>query len=221
MTVLGVDGWKGRWVVARADGRRLEWHVRDEFADIVRDWPGVTVAVDMPIATTDGPRTVDEAARAWLRAHRGPWQSIFLTPTTAVVSAREAGRTHAEAMAGRPPGTPGTSIQAWHLIPAMLQVRDAIRAHPQAVVIEAHPECSFRAMDERIGLASKKTGRGAGERLRALSRDFDVDLAAAPADVPVDDLLDACAVAWTAARHDRGATFTLPEGATEAPRIVV
>lgn len=221
MTVIGVDGWKGRWVVALADGRGVGWHIRDEFDAILRDWPGVTVAVDMPIATTDGPRDVDTAGRAWLRAHGGPWQSIFLTPTTAVVSAHESGRTHAEAMAERAAGTPGTSIQAWHLIPAIVQVRDAISARPGATVIEAHPECSFRAMDARIGLESKKTGRGAGLRLRALSREFDLDLADAPPGVPVDDLLDACAVAWTAARHVRGEAFTLPDGATAAPRIVV
>lgn len=221
MSPVGVDGWQGRWVVAVADGRHLAWHIRDAFAEILRDWPAATIAVDMPIATTDGPRRVDVAGRAWLREHGGPWQSIFLTPSTAVVTARESGLTHAEAMAVRPGGTPGTSIQAWHLILSIVQVRDAIADRPAATVIEAHPECSFRAMDDRIGLASKKTGRGAGQRLRALLREFDVDLADAPADVPVDDLLDASAMAWTAARYERGEAFTLPEGATTAPRIVV
>lgn len=220
MTVVGVDGWKGRWVAAVADGRAITWRTHDDFADVLAAHPGRTVAVDMPIATTDGPRDVDAAGRAWLRDHGGPWQSIFLAPTTRTVAAYEAGRTHAEAMAGLAAGS-RVSIQAWNLIPAIVQVRDALAARPDAVVLEAHPECSFRAMDDRIGPASKKTGRGAGLRLRALSREFDVDLAGAPENVPVDDLLDACAVAWTAARHERGEHLTLPEGATAAPRIVV
>lgn len=220
MTVVGVDGWKGRWVAAVVEGRRLGWQVYDEFGEILRARPDAVVAVDMPVATTDGPRDVDTAGRAWLREHGGPWQSIFLAPTTATVSAWERHGDHTRAMADRG-DSPGTSIQAWNLIPAMVQVRDAIAAHPGVTVVEAHPECSFRAMDNRIGLASKKTGRGAGERLRALSREFEFDLAAAPADVPVDDLLDACAVAWTAARYERGEAFTLPAGAGAAPRIVV
>ncbi|GAB2463333.1 DUF429 domain-containing protein [Jatrophihabitans fulvus] len=220
MTVVGVDGWKGRWVAAVVSGRRLGWQVHATFADVLDAHPDTVVAVDMPIATTDGPRDVDAAGRGWLRAHGGPWQSIFLAPTTSTVAAFEAGRTHAEAMAGLPAGA-RTSIQAWNLIPAIVQVRDALAERPSAVVVEAHPECSFRAMDERIGLASKKTGRGAGVRLRALSLDLDVDLAAAPELVPVDDLLDAAAAAWTAARYERGAHLTLPEGAAAAPRIVV
>lgn len=220
MTVVGVDGWKGQWVAAVASGRSVRWEVHASFGLVLDAHPSAVIAVDMPIATTDGPRNVDAAGRAWLREHNGPWQSIFLAPTSRTVAAWERGLTHASAMADRG-SDPGTSIQAWNLIPAIVEVRDALAAHAGSTVIEAHPECSFRLLDDRVGLASKKTGLGAGRRLRALSRIFDVDLADAPPDVPVDDLLDACAVAWTAQRYERGDHLTLPGGATVAPRIVI
>ena len=139
---------------------------------------------------------------------------------TAPQSSQRIYRDHTRAMAARGDAA-GTSIQAWNLIPKIVEVRRTLAGNPDAVVVEAHPECSFRALDAEIGLASKKTGRGAGLRLRALRRAFDVDLADAPPDVPVDDLLDACATLWTAGRYARGEHLTLPEGATAAPRIVV
>ncbi|WP_073390682.1 DUF429 domain-containing protein [Jatrophihabitans endophyticus] len=217
-----MDGWKRGWVAAVADGRSLAWTAHATFADLLDVHGTSTVAVDMPIATTDGPREVDVAGQRWLREHGGSWSSIFLAPTTATVAAWEGDPNHSHAAAMAAKGdAPGTSIQAWYLIPKMVEVRDALATRPDARVVEAHPECSFRMMDDRIGRTSKKTGRGAGLRIRALAREFDLDLADAPADVPVDDVLDAAAVAWTAARVERGEHVTLPEGATRAPRIVI
>jgi predicted RNase H-like nuclease len=224
VTVVGVDGWRGRWVAAAADGRALTWTVHDTFAAVLTGHGGAAVvAVDMPIGVTHGPRESDTAARAWLREHGGTWSSIFLTPDAAAVDAWTRDRTHAQAMQERPAGTPGTSIQAWNLIPQIVQVRDALAAAPDRLVVEAHPECSLRRLDPSIGPVSKKTGLGVGRRLRALRRVFDLDLADAPADVPADDLLDAAAVAWTAARVERDDRdlLVLPEGATAWPRILI
>lgn len=217
MGTVGVDGWRGRWVAAHLAGREVSWTVHDTFAQVLDAFPGRTVAVDMPIGLTDGLRVVDEAARAWLRERGGRWQSIFLTPDRWTYEQWRAGRTHAQAMAARPAGAPGTSIQAWNLLPLIDQVGGVATGR----VVEAHPECSFRLLDARIGRASKKTAQGAGLRLRALAGVLDVDLAHAPPDVPVDDVLDATVLAWTAARYDRGEHLTLPPGATAAPRIVI
>jgi predicted RNase H-like nuclease len=216
MTAVGVDGWRGRWVAASLEDGAVRWRVHDTFASVLGAHPGV-VAVDMPVGTVEGPRSSDTAAREFLRAHGGPWQSIFLTPTSPTVDAYERGLTHAQAMAARPAGSAGTSVQAWNLLPAMVDVRDAITASGRTDVHEAHPECSFRALDPAIGPAGKKTGLGAGRRLRALGTQFAVELAEAPPDVPVDDLLDAAAVLWTARRVERGEAFALGDG----PRILV
>ena len=217
--VLGVDGWRDGWVVAVATGRHVEWvaypqprsGVRDAFARLLDDHPGATVAVDIPIGVVDGPRRSDRAAQDFLRGY-GTWQSIFLTPERAVVQAYEAGCSHAEAMAAqRSAGRAGTSIQAWNLIAKMLEVGRAVEARPGRRVVEAHPECSLRVLDPSIGTASKKTGRGVGLRLRALGSVFELpDLAYAPPGVPVDDLLDAAAVAWTAQRLVAGIATQLP-----------
>lgn len=222
--VVGVDGWGDGWVAAVADGRHVEWVAypqpgrasgapRDAFARLLDEHPGSTVAIDIPIGVSDGPRRSDRAAQDFLRgAGRGTWQSVFPTPERAVVEAFEDGRTHADAMAAqRTQGRPGTSIQAWNLIAKMLEVRDALRERPDRRIVEAHPECSLRTLAPAIGTASKKTGRGVGLRLRALATVFDLpDLADAPHGVPVDDLLDATAVAWTAQRLVAGIATTLP-----------
>jgi predicted RNase H-like nuclease len=86
----------------------------------------------------------------------------------------------------------------------------------QDQVVEAHPEVSFRVMSAAV-TDGKKTGRGVGQRIAAL-RDL-VDVAAAleeaPARIPLDDLLDALACAWTARRWSTGAAESLPDEAGE------
>ena len=69
-----------------------------------------------------------------------------------------------------------------------------------------HPELSVRALAPDVAFAPKKTARGAGQRIAALARW--VDPARALADLPggarLDDVLDALAAAWSAARWVRG-----------------
>lgn len=233
---VGVDGWKDGWVAAVAIGRRVEWRayrqprqgVRTAFASVLAEHVAHPIALDMPIGTTEGPREADSAARAFLRDRGGQWQSIFLAPTTSVVQAfeRSPRPTHGEVMAEqRARGLPGTSIQSWNLIAKIIEVRDALDAAPGANVVEAHPECSLRLLAAEAGVAigrdSKKTGRGVGLRLRALRAVFDLDLADAPPDVPVDDLLDACTLAWTARRCAQHRALALPRDASQPPRIVI
>jgi predicted RNase H-like nuclease len=59
----------------------------------------------------------------------------------------------------------------------------------------------------------KKTGPGEAERLALLSEAFADDLSAihSPIGAGRDDLVDACAAAWTAARFARGEAGRLPE----------
>lgn len=204
---------------AVTDGR-VGWMLHGSFGDVLQRFAGAVIAVDMPIGITDDTRPCDQAAQAFLRTLGASASSVFLAPTADALTQWEAGRTHAEAMAGRA-GRRGVSIQAWNLVPRIVDVRDALVQRPDAVVVESHPECSFRALDPGIGGASKKTARGAGRRLRALQRCFALDLADAPDAVPLDDVLDATVLVQAAQRFADGSALVLPEGATAAPRIVI
>jgi predicted RNase H-like nuclease len=79
-------------------------------------------------------------------------------------------------------------------------------------VHEVHPEVTFRAIAGRPLLLSKGTGGGALLRLRLLEQAgvcLPADLG--PAGIaPLDDVLDAAAVAWSAHRIATGSARTLP-----------
>ncbi|NYE35208.1 putative RNase H-like nuclease [Nocardioides cavernae] len=78
-------------------------------------------------------------------------------------------------------------------------------------MIEVHPEVSFARMAGAPVLARKKDPDGVRARREALAAHGIV----APAwfrgsGFGEDDLLDACAVAWTAVRHARGLSDSYP-----------
>jgi predicted RNase H-like nuclease len=124
-------------------------------------------------------------------------------------------------MAARENGSPGTSIQAWNLIARMVEVEAALEDRRRSAH-EVHPECSFRLLDPRIGATSKKTARGTGLRLRALQGVLDLPpLDKAPPLVPLDDLLDATVVAWTASRIAKRAADLVILGPDDGPRITI
>jgi predicted RNase H-like nuclease len=88
-----------------------------------------------------------------------------------------------------------------------------VRGRPGVQVIEAHPEVSFAEMVGVPIVASKKDPAGQQARLTAL---HGVGIAAPTNPVrgaALDDLLDACAVAWTAARYANGEAISLPDPA--------
>lgn len=220
MSVLGVDGWPRGWVAAKLDGRRVSWSVHATAGELVAAHADAeVVGIDMPIGTTDGPRDPDVAARTWLGRRGGSPSSIFPTPTTTTVAAHVAtGGDHAEAMRRLRGTEAGTSIQAWRLIPKIIEVADVADAR----FVEVHPECSFAELAPAAVAHSKKSAKGMALRWAALSSALDLpDLTEAPDRVPVDDLLDATVAAWSAARHAAGRSFSFPANATAPPRIVV
>jgi len=75
-------------------------------------------------------------------------------------------------------------------------------------VFEVHPEASFRELLGRA-LSPKRTAAGASERRLALAN-ARIDLPDLP--YPLEDVLDAAVVAWSAARYARGEALPLPEG---------
>jgi predicted RNase H-like nuclease/ADP-ribose pyrophosphatase YjhB (NUDIX family) len=212
--VLGVDACPAGWVGVVLDpSLRASVFVAADIAALValvreqHDVP--VVAVDIPIGLPDdGGRLADAEAR---RVLVGKSSSVFSTP---VRSALEAA-TYAEAREANLAATDGrtsVSAQAYALRAKVLQVDAWVRSGPGAEVIEVHPEVSFARMADGPVLVRKKDSDGVRVRREALAAH---GIVAPPwfrgAGFGEDDLLDACAVAWTAVRHALGVSESFPE----------
>jgi predicted RNase H-like nuclease len=194
-SVAGVDGTRDGWVAVV---------VEDGVLSAVRRLVGVDVgfeeladaeviAIDVPIGF--GPREADRLARSKVGV-----SSVFAIPPLEAFE--------------RPFGEGGgISAQAFAL-------RDRIR-HVTALAAkdgrfrEVHPELCFWAMNgERRLLHRKKSAGGALERIALLGAQgitLDLDRLGDASSVPLDDVLDAAACAWTAARIQSGAAVSLPD----------
>ncbi|HET9021771.1 MAG TPA: DUF429 domain-containing protein [Ornithinibacter sp.] len=210
--VLGVDGCRGGWVgaVLVPGAPRPRVVVAPTIAELVEAVRGEVdvkvVGIDIPIGLPDsGIRQADVLAR---RELRGRASSVFTTLTRSAYLAP----TRAEAdPVNRGLSGQGVGAQAFSLRARVLEVDSWVRSRPTVEVLEVHPEVSFAAMRGRA-LPGKRTAEGQQARLEAL--------AAAGVARPsvlsgsgyaVDDVLDACAVAWTAARRASGLSRALPD----------
>ncbi|MGY5884248.1 DUF429 domain-containing protein [Modestobacter lacusdianchii] len=216
MAVLGVDGWRGRWVGALLEERTVELLLLDDAAAVLAVPEVSLVAVDMPIGLSeDGVRACDVEAAGLLRP-TGAASSVFPTPVRAVLSSDDYAEARVVSRAATvPPRAP--SAQAFMLVPSIRALDDALGDPPTDRVVEVHPELAFR-----LGLGGvtdrKGTARGAVQRLRALRPVMDVEeaLAGAPAGVPLVDALDACAAAWSARRLAAGTAECVGDGTTDS-----
>jgi predicted RNase H-like nuclease len=212
--VLGVDGCRAGWVGVVWDGRTARAvvapHLADLLAVVSAEHPGpAAVGIDIPIGLPDrSPRLADLLARQRLPVGRK--SSVFPAPTR-VATAQP---THVEASAANREATGGIglSIQAFHLVPKILEADALVRGGTSYPVVEVHPEVSIAEMDPAAVVPSKRTPAGAAARAAAL-RAAGLE---PPAYVPgqgyaADDLLDACAAAWTALRVAHGDDETLPD----------
>jgi predicted RNase H-like nuclease len=211
--VLGVDGCRAGWVGVLLRGTTYAALVSADIANLVEQARALApelgvVGVDIPIGLPDDrPRLTDALARS--RLPRGRKSSVFPTPSRAAVSPS----THVEASAAnRVALGVGLSIQAFHLVPKILEVDSYVRSEPPVRVLEVHPEVCFAEIDPRSVIPSKLTPAGRAARGTALTSAG----LAPPAYVrgqgyAADDLLDACAVAWTARRYAAGAAYSLPD----------
>lgn len=195
MRVVGIDGTRGGWIGIELDDGRFvrDYLLRPETTDFGELADAAVLAVDIPIGF--GPRQADGAARAFLT---GAASTVFTTPTREVLTRPFA------------PGL-GVSAQAHALGRRILHVT-ALAEHDDRIH-EAHPEVSFRAMNRGAPLAHRKKSAGGVLERIALLRRHGIELHALhrAASVPVDDVLDAAACAWTARRIANGDARTLPD----------
>jgi predicted RNase H-like nuclease len=212
VAVLGVDGWRGRWVAARLDGRTVTLVVLEDAAAVLAVPDVAVVGIDMPIGLSDdGVRACDVAAR---RRLVGAASSVFPAPVRPVLGAStyDEARSASLAASGR-----SLSVQTFGLVPAIRSLDDALGDPPDPRVHEVHPELSFRALDGRV-TDRKASVAGLAQRIRALEAAMDVldALAGVPAWMPAVDALDACAAAWSAQRLADGRGECVGDGRTDA-----
>jgi predicted RNase H-like nuclease len=212
MRIGGVDGVPTGWAVCVLSGtgraREVGWTVVPDAAAVLEVTDGCDcVAVDMPLALPSGGqrREAEVLAARRLGSARS---SLFPTPPPEVLAAGSyaAACAAAHAVTGKK-----ISLQAWYIVPKILEFQGVPLP---SNVVEAHPELSFRAMAPEASFASKKTARGAGQRIAALAGW--VDPARLLRDLPVatglDDVLDALATAWTGERVASGTAEFLGPG---------
>jgi predicted RNase H-like nuclease len=227
--IAGVDGCKAGWIAVTfpmAEPRLAEARVFATFADIVAALPTDSViAVDMPIGLPDrtirGGRQPDWAARAFL----GPCRSrVFPVPSRAAVDVPD----YTEACkVARDTSDEGRAFskQAYGIFRKIREIDSLLRWTPAlgSRVFEVHPEVSFAMMNNGLPVfePKKKKGRvhepGMQVRIKLLeNQKFPVERlvetwkAQLPRGVGLDDLLDACACAWSAGRIARGEARVLP-----------
>ncbi len=229
MSLVGIDGCRTGWVVASSDADLVNVEYTLVGSDMVRDVflqavdEGGTVAIDIPIGLADSePRACDLAARAFLKPPRA--SSVFPAPCRGTLQAAtyaEANRLNREA-SGR-----GLPIQAFHLLPKIRGVDDAISPELQNSVRECHPEVVFaRLSGENRGLeSSKRTVEGRRLRHLLLARRlplFDerelVSRLGGGSKLATDDLLDALACLVAAQDIVHGGAHLFPGDRVERDR---
>lgn len=208
-TVAGVDACRGGWVaVVLRDGAYAGSHVAERLGDVVRDiGDAAAIGVDIPLGLmAAGSRGTDAAARALLGRRRSTIFEIAPRPCW-----DQPDHASASALSRQLMGK-GMSIQSWGLKAKLLDA-NALYDEGVAPLWEVHPELSFQQMGLHFEDGTKKSWRGQRARLRVLAAngiDVPEDLGAA-ARVPADDVLDAAAVSWSAARIAAGQAYGVPD----------
>lgn len=216
--MLGIDACPRAWVgIGWQGGEQLWAYVGSTVAEVVAeclaDGPLAVVGVDIPIGLPRaGVRRADEDARSVVGAQ---WRSVFSTPVRAVVQAPDyetACRISKKESGGAP------SKQSFGMSKRILEVEawlDEVPTGPQRPpVYEVHPEVTFAQMSGRLLLHGKRTWAGAEQRRMLLAREglfLAGTLGAAGGRAGVDDVVDAAAAAWTAARIATRDAYPIPD----------
>jgi predicted RNase H-like nuclease len=212
MTVLGVDACASGWVgVELRNGAFQRACAARDLDALLAGVPEVTVVgIDMPLGLLEAAawRRADLLAAARLGRQRARVFRVAPRPVwdeadyaTANLRCRE--------LTGA-----GLSRQSWAL-KVKLREANSRREQGDRRLHEVHPEISFAAMNDGQPVAWSKRGwNGQMARRRlldaqgiALPGHFDGEVGA----VPPDDLLDACAAAWSAARISDHTAVSLPD----------
>jgi predicted RNase H-like nuclease/AcrR family transcriptional regulator len=210
--VLGVDGSPGGWVGAVlvpgvprprvVVAPTIELLVETVRADVDVQVVGIDIPIGLPDITI---RQADVLAR---RELPGRASSVFTTLTRPAYLAAD--RAAADAV-NRGLSGQGVGAQAFALRAKILEVDAWLRGRPTLDVVEVHPEVSFATMTAGT-LPGKRTPEGQRARLEALTAaGIERPSVLKGSGYAPDDVLDACAVAWSAHRRATGGARWLPD----------
>lgn len=215
-SVIGVDGCRGGWIAVRW-AETVTHHLCRSFAEVLALEARV-VAVDMPIGFPHGSgRLAEREVRSQLGARQS---SVFSVPARAAVMCEDYAQACSTNLACSDPPRK-LSKQIFHIFPKMRELDCLMTPELQLRVFEVHPELAFWAMNggKPLSLPKKLKGRphepGLALRRRLLTG-AEFPLASLPeagyraAEVGADDLLDACACAWSARRITAGRSVRFP-----------
>lgn len=223
----GVDGCRGGWfvVLLRGKGRAIEalrtCLCRDFQQVLAIPEQPARIAVDMPIGLLDaaqpGGRDCDQATRQRLAARRS---SVFSPPVRPALAARDYAEALALNRASSKAGL-GLSRQAFNILGKIRELDACLTPAMQGRIVEAHPELAFLGLAGEPMRHNKKSAEGRAERLALLERHLGrampdaqaLHLAYGAGLLALDDIIDACALAWVARRVDLSQGRRLPEGA--------
>ncbi len=213
--IAGVDGCKAGWFVAFRDKTRTDCFVAENAVELADRLEGFdAVGIDIPVGLPDrGNRECETLARKTLSPRRT--SSVFSAPIRPVLDVddyRKACELRFRLEGKR------MSKQSFFIMPKIADVDRLVRARPSfgRPLHEVHPEVSFAALAGEPMLHAKRTREGFDERRRLLDRvhpprALDRALAAYPrTSVARDDVLDAFAVLWSAARIAERSATRLP-----------
>jgi predicted RNase H-like nuclease len=213
-TVIGVDGCPAGWIaIIWREGRaNSKLFPLGAFAEILEE-DAAMIAVDMPIGFPD---TYGRNADIEARRAMSPFGSrVFPVPCREAVHAAN----YTEAIRLNKLRSDNVSIPPVTnaIRPRMREVDCVMSLDVEARVREVHPEVSFYVMNGMAALEhKKKTVEGERERLGLLrGTGFpELDWAAMnhrKDQVKRDDIIDACAAAWSASRILEGVDLHFPE----------
>jgi predicted RNase H-like nuclease len=197
--LAGIDGCRSGWIYATSDGVNVMTRLRLDDYDLI--------GIDMPIGLTDdGPRRCDVEARKFL-GRRG--SSVFPSPPRSCLTCTDYQSAHSTARltTGR-----GISVQTYNIMAKIVAIDLLITAADHHRVIEVHPECSFKMLNNNRDLPSKRTVEGQTIRRELLGEHFTGISSHPPSGAAIDDVLDAYAVLWSVRRYQRDKHHTFGDG---------
>lgn len=217
--IIGVDGCRSGWLGVIWDGGTVaSAAVYPAFADILKleaRFIGVDMPIGFPERAETGGRLADRLARKRLGARQS---SVFGVPCRAAVMASDyPSACQANLAASDPPRK--IAKQTFHIFPKMRELDALLTPQIQTRLCEVHPELAFTLMNgERpLDLPKKIKGRpspdGMALRMSLLEKaGFPIGKLSRPpkGGWGEDDLLDACACAWSALRLAEGKGLRLP-----------